>query len=150
LPFCHVRLSAKKPKSEAYPAALKTYGDHLRAKRLDLGLLQKQVADEIGVDETSIYNWESNRVEPTVRFIPRIHLFLGYCPYTPGLPLSEKLKMWRQSLGFSQERMAKAVGVDETAWRRWEAGGRNPAEKYLEAIQRVVRVLAGQAHLRVM
>jgi hypothetical protein len=45
LPFCHVGLSAKKPKSEAYPTALRTYGDHLRAKRLDLGLLQKQAAE---------------------------------------------------------------------------------------------------------
>jgi hypothetical protein len=67
------------------------------------------------VDETSIYNWESNRVEPAVRFIHHIHLFLGYCPYAPSLPLSGKLKTWRQSLGLLQEGMVKAVGVDEMA-----------------------------------
>jgi uncharacterized membrane protein len=77
LPFCHVRLSARKPKPEAYPAALLTYGDHLRAKRLDLGLLQKQAAERIGVDETSVYNWESNRVQPAVRFIAGIIRFLS-------------------------------------------------------------------------
>jgi transcriptional regulator with XRE-family HTH domain len=141
LPFCHVRLSAKKPKSEAYPAALVTLGDHLRARRLDLGLLQKQVADEIGVDETSIYNWESNRVEPAVRLIPRIHLFLARCPYTSGLSLSYKLKMWRQGLGLSQVKMAKAVGVDEGTWRRWEAGRRLPAFTHMERVSRFLDML---------
>jgi DNA-binding XRE family transcriptional regulator len=86
------------------------------------------------VDETSVYNWESNRVEPAVRFIPRLHLFLGYCPYTPDLPLSSKLKVWRRNLGLSQEGMAKAVGVDETRWRRWEAGKTRPAPVYLRRI----------------
>jgi DNA-binding XRE family transcriptional regulator len=113
LPFCHVRLSARKPKPEAYPAALLTYGDHLRARRLDLGLLQKQAAERIGVDETSVYNWESNRVQPAVRFIAGIIRFLGYCPYTPGLPAPKWLKLVRQSLGHSQERMAGALRIDE-------------------------------------
>ncbi|MDQ3816176.1 MAG: helix-turn-helix domain-containing protein [Acidobacteriota bacterium] len=99
-------------------------------------LFQKQVAEEIGVDETSIYNWESNRVEPAVRFIPRLHLFLGYCPYSPDRSLSAKLKTWRKGLGLSQERMAKAVAVDEGTWRRWEAGGCLPAPKYVDRIKR--------------
>ena len=89
MPFCHARLAARKPKSGAYPTALMTYGDHLRAKRLDLGLLQRQVADEIRVDEATIYNWEGHRTEPALRFVPRIIEFLGYCPYTLNPPLSE-------------------------------------------------------------
>ncbi len=97
------------------------------------------------MDETSVYNWESNRIEPAVRLIPRIHLFLGYCPYTLGLPLSGQLKMWRQSLGFSQERMAKEIGVNEGMLRRWEAGERSPTQKYLETIRGVVDRLASSA-----
>jgi DNA-binding XRE family transcriptional regulator len=135
LPFCHVRLSAKKPKSDSYPSVLKTLGDHLRARRLDLGLIQKQVAEQIGVDEASVYNWESNRVEPAVRLIPHIHIFLGYCPYIPGLPISGKLKVWRQSMGLSQDGMAKAIDVDKSTWRKWEAGQRLPASKYIERIK---------------
>lgn len=46
------------------------YGEHIGARRLDLGLLQKEAAELIGVDETSVYNWESNRVQPAVHFIP--------------------------------------------------------------------------------
>jgi transcriptional regulator with XRE-family HTH domain len=135
-------LKAEKPKSEAYPTELKTYGDHLRARRLDLGLLQKQVADQIRVDVTSVYNWESNRVEPAVRLIPPIIQFLSYCPYTPGLSFSGKFKLWRQSLGLSQEGVAKAIGVDEGTWRRWETGERAPTGKYLERIHCVIDLLA--------
>ncbi|MDQ3802270.1 MAG: recombinase family protein [Acidobacteriota bacterium] len=72
LPFCHLALLAKKPRNGLYPATLSTYGDRLRARRLDLGLTQKQAAEKLGVDETSVFNWESNRVEPAVRLIPRI------------------------------------------------------------------------------
>jgi len=135
LPFCRVRLSARKSKSEAYPTALITYSDHIRAKRLRLGLTQKQVAEQIVADETSIFNWESNRAKPTVRLIPGILRFLGYCPYTPGLPLPEWLKLVRQSLGYSQEKMAVALGIDEGTWRRWEAGQRQPAPEYLGCIR---------------
>ena len=43
------------------PEELNTIGDHLRRRRLVLKLLQRQVADQIGVDKASIYNWEGNR-----------------------------------------------------------------------------------------
>jgi transcriptional regulator with XRE-family HTH domain len=141
LPFCHVRLSARKPKSEAYPTTLRTYGDHLRAKRLDLGQLQKQVAERIYVDETSVYSWESNRVAPAVRLIPRIIRFLGYCPYEPALPTAEWLKLIRQGLGFSQERMARIIGVDESMWRGWEAGRRQLGPEYMGRINAFINSL---------
>lgn len=94
-------------------------------------MTQKQVAGEIRVDETSVFNWESNRVQPAVRLIPHIIRFLGYCPYTPGLPVSEWLKLFRKSVGYSQERMAQLLGVDEGTWRRWEVGLREPSPEYL-------------------
>jgi DNA-binding XRE family transcriptional regulator len=76
LPFCHVTLKASKPKPAAYPAVLNTYGDRLRKKRIDLGLLQKEIAVKIGVSATTIYNWENNRVSPAKWFISRIIKFL--------------------------------------------------------------------------
>jgi hypothetical protein len=44
LPFCKIVLKAKKPASALYPKKLNTLGDHLRRKRLDLKLFQKEVA----------------------------------------------------------------------------------------------------------
>jgi DNA-binding XRE family transcriptional regulator len=134
-------LRAKKPKSEAYPAELITYGDHLRAMRLDLGLLQGQVAAKIGVNETTVYNWENNRGAPSVSLIPQIIRFLGYCPYTPALPISGKLRVWRQSLGYSQEGIAAVLQIDEGTWRRWEAGMRNPPPKYQQRIKLFLNTL---------
>ncbi|MGH9901397.1 MAG: helix-turn-helix domain-containing protein [Pyrinomonadaceae bacterium] len=105
-------------------------GDLIRARRLDLGLLQRQVAEEVGVDETTVYNWENNRVNPAVRLIPQIIQSLGYCPYTPRLPVGGRLKPWRQSPGHSQEKMAQVVDADVGMLRRWEKGRKSPSGKY--------------------
>ena len=93
LPFCHLTLKAERPKPETYPDELITYGDHIRARRLDAGLSQRQAAEAISVDETSVFNWESNRVQPAVRLVPAIIRFLGYCPYTPALPVSDAVAL---------------------------------------------------------
>jgi DNA-binding XRE family transcriptional regulator len=58
LPFCHSELRAVRPKSDRYPKEINTLGDHIRSRRLDLNLLQMQVAEQIGVDEITITNWE--------------------------------------------------------------------------------------------
>src|SRR5690606_20338602 len=48
-PFTNLRLEAVKPLPEGYPAELRTVGDHVRARRLDLGLTQAQAAMRMGV-----------------------------------------------------------------------------------------------------
>ena len=135
MPFCQLTLKAERPKSGLYPEEITTYGDHIRARRLDAGLSQKQAAEAIGVDETSVFNWEGNKVHPAVRLIPRIIQFLGYCPFTPDLPAPEWLKLIRRSLGYTQEMMAMAVKIDESTWKRWEAGQKQPAPKYVGRIK---------------
>ena len=59
-------LTASRPLPPAYPRELKTLGDHLRKKRLDLGLLQKDVSQSLGVNETYIL-WIFVRIILTVR-----------------------------------------------------------------------------------
>jgi len=49
LPFYHVTLRTSKPKSRKYPKVLVTAGDHLRKRRLDLGLEQHFVASLLQV-----------------------------------------------------------------------------------------------------
>jgi DNA-binding XRE family transcriptional regulator len=84
LPFCGLRLKAEKPPPKAYPRELKIIGDHIRKRRLDLGLLQKEVAEQIGVDKTTIMNWERGRREPAPWNIPAIIHFLGDAPSDPS------------------------------------------------------------------
>jgi transcriptional regulator with XRE-family HTH domain len=83
LPFCHAELRASKSNSVSYTKQINSLGDHIRTHRLDLKLLQKQVADQIGVDKATITNWERNSVAPAVRYLPTIIQFLGYDPLPP-------------------------------------------------------------------
>jgi hypothetical protein len=46
--------------------------------RLDLGLLPREVAEQIVADKTPIYHWERQVNTPGMRFIARIIEFLGY------------------------------------------------------------------------
>src|SRR5262249_48111310 len=117
-----VQLRAFKPKASDYPKEVNTLGDHIRKKRLDEKLLQGEVAYRIGVDETTICNWETNRTEQNVRHMPRIIDFLGYVPYTSPKSFGEWLKACRTAAGLSQRRLAKSLGMDPTAVRDWENG----------------------------
>jgi DNA-binding transcriptional regulator YiaG len=52
-----------------YPAHPITVGDHIRKKRMELGLLQREDAEIIGVTESSVWNWEHG-VEPEHHYNP--------------------------------------------------------------------------------
>ncbi len=53
LPFCSIHLTARKPRKPL--TVLNTLGDHIKKRRLELGLLQRQVAGLLGVDEMHSY-----------------------------------------------------------------------------------------------
>jgi transcriptional regulator with XRE-family HTH domain len=136
LPFCKIKLHATRPKSAAYPKEIKTLGDHLRKKRLDLGLLQEQVAAQIGVDEATIWNWENNITATAIRLIPRITHFLTYDPFPVAESLAEKLKTARRRLGISQKKLAEELGVDPASVRDWERGRHKPTSKSVGKIEK--------------
>ena len=112
LPFCHAELRASEPRPAYYPKEINTLGDHLRKRRLDLKLLQEQIAEQIGIDEATITNWERNATAPAIRYIPAIIQFLGYHPLPPALSFPERLAAARRALGLSLRKMAAKLGVD--------------------------------------
>ena len=116
LPICNIVLKAIKPERKPYPKELKTYGDHLRKKRLDLNLSQPQVAKIICVTTDTITNWDLNRVTPTISQIPKIISFLKY---TPILNENE-IKNYRIQKGISQLELAKILQVDPATLSRIE------------------------------
>ena len=81
--FCGLTLTAPLPPAPAYPAELVTFGNHILKRRLDLGLLQREVAAEIGVSTQTLQYWEVGRHQPAVRNLPAIARFLGYVPAPP-------------------------------------------------------------------
>ncbi len=116
-----------------------TWGDHLRARRLELGVLQKDLAREWKLDPATVNYWERNRFAPVPRHLPRVIEFLGYVPYNPDWTLAERIRAQREALGFSRQRFAVALGVHEGTVRRWEWGWSVPSprlEKRLKAFLR--------------
>ncbi len=139
LPFCRFTLKANKPQSSDYPEELKTLGDHLRKKRLDLKLLQRDIAQRLGVDETTVYNWEKNHSKPSLRYIPKIIKFLGHFPLKcKGGPV-EKLKFYRFINGLSCKRLGKIMGRDPERLADWLNGRVRPCKRNMG---RIVEFLA--------
>jgi len=139
LPFCHAELRAAKPRPSQYPNEINTLGDHIRTRRLDLDLFKSGVAKQIGVDTTTIHNWESNASLPAIRYMPAIIQFLGYDPQPSSDSFPDRLAAARRALGLSQRKMAERLAVDPGTLQGWEAGRHQPTRKSLEMIARVLR-----------
>jgi transcriptional regulator with XRE-family HTH domain len=130
-----LRLRAKKPVNKRYPRELKTIGDHIRKRRLDLGLQQTQVALLICVDKTTIMNWERGHRTPAIRHIPAIIRFLGYLPFAAGDSLPERLRAYRRVHGISRKKLAGMLNVDEGTLWRWETEQRQPKGEYARRVR---------------
>ena len=91
-------------------------------------LLQKEVAVILGVDTTTINNWERNRCKPRLYLLPKIVQFLGYnpCPVAENPSIPEAIKAYRLMHGLSQKKLAKVLRIDPTTLARWEKGTSKP------------------------
>lgn len=87
-----------------------------------MGLMQKDVANLLGVNTWTILNWEKGRTEPPIAAMPVILKFLGYYPFPQPRTLLEKLLAKRREMGWSIKEAAEAVGVDPGTWGNWERG----------------------------
>jgi len=106
----------------------------MRKRRLDLELLQRQIADQIGVDEETIFRWESSKSRPQVQFIPPIIKFLGYNPLSPPDSPRQSL-VYRWIHGLSQRKLAKETGIDPKAIELAETGKRPLSKKILKFLE---------------
>jgi transcriptional regulator with XRE-family HTH domain len=133
LPFCHLTLKAKKPVSrEKYPDFLKTWGDYIKVRRLDLKLTKRQLSLRFNVDDVTIYLWEKNRVRPSLAQIPKIIEFLGRDPFEKKTEnLGERIREFRRVHGLTQKKLAEQLGVDQTTLAGWERGVHRPTKGLL-------------------
>lgn len=65
---------------KGYPVAPVTIGEHLRKKRLDLGLTQDATGLRLGVTGSTVWNWEHGQ-NPDSKHHSKITQFLGYTPF---------------------------------------------------------------------
>ena len=60
-----------------YPKNPKNFGERLRKKRMDLGLTMKNIAEKVGVTETTVYNWEIKNRKPYRKTEEKLRDILG-------------------------------------------------------------------------
>ncbi len=113
----------------------KTLGEHIRKRRLGLGLTQKQAADRLGITEVTVLHWEKGQTEPSIVAMPRILSFLGHDPFPEPNNLSERLLAVRRANGWTIKEAARQLGVDEGTWGEWERTGRIPWTRYRILLQ---------------
>lgn len=126
MPSCHVTLRGQKPPPQGYPREPKKVGEHLRKRRIDLELLQKDVAAILGVSAESVFHWETGLYEPANRYWPKIIAFLGFDPSDEAKTFRELILAVQRRTGFSQERLAADLGLDESTICRWLRLGKVP------------------------
>ena len=115
-------LKALKPKVTDCPPVL--LGEHIKKRRLELGLTQKEAGKHFGVTSFTVTNWEHGLRKPAIQHLPAICQFLGYDPEPPTPDtLAERLAAKRRQFGWSQRVAAKKLGVDPSTWSAWEQGG---------------------------
>ena len=95
---------------DGYPKQIKDLGDSLRARRVELRLLQKDLASLMGTTKDSISNWELGRTDPELRFYPAISAFLGYDPASEPQSAGQAVKQERLRRGWSMKRLAQVAG----------------------------------------
>ncbi len=121
-----------KPKKQGYPKIPNSVGQHIRKRRMDLGLLQKDLARKWGVSEDTITGWENGRSDPQIPFFPTIILFLEFNPMErKNNTLAEHIYAYRCANGLSCKRLGKLLAVDASTVRAWELEKRLPNIKML-------------------
>jgi DNA-binding XRE family transcriptional regulator len=135
--YPHYRLTLPRPVllPKGYPAEPQTIGEHIRKRRLDLGLLQIEVARQIGVTESTVWNWEHGRA-PELRHMPAVLTFLGYVPWEEPEDPVGKLAHFKKVKGLSFERLGVLMERDPEQLEDWLSGIHKPCKRNIRKIER--------------
>ena len=114
---------------------MKTWGDHIKTRRLDLKLTKCGLSLKLNVSDLTIYLWERNKVKPSLAQIPKIIAFLGRDPFeNKADSLAERIKDFRRVRGLSRKKLADQLGIDPSTLEGWETGKHQPTKKLLDKI----------------
>jgi transcriptional regulator with XRE-family HTH domain len=123
LPFCReVPLTLKALRPKDYSETPQTLGQHLKKRRRELGLLQREAASQMGVCKATYVNWENDKAKPvTAQFKPVVQ-FVGYDPTPEARTLAERLEAKRRDLGVTFDQIAGYLGWDPATLTRYLNG----------------------------
>jgi transcriptional regulator with XRE-family HTH domain len=128
----------KTKKTEFAPSSL---GEHLKKRRLELGLTQKETGKYLAVTSFTATNWEHGQRKPSVQHLPAICQFLGYDPEqrTPSTP-AEWLAAKRRQFGWTQRMAAQELEVDPSTWSAWENGRRIISKAHRHLVSKFIGI----------
>jgi transcriptional regulator with XRE-family HTH domain len=120
----------------------RTWGEHLKRRRISLGLRQREVARRLGVTTKTYINWErgvSRRA--AVHLLPEVIRFLGYDPRPKPRTFPERLRFAREGRGLSVRGLAALLGTVPSTILTWERGARRPGRigKTAQAVEAFLR-----------
>lgn len=138
LPNVPLRLRAKKPKD--YSETPQTLGQHLKKRRRELRLFQREAAQRMGIDVFTYLNWEKDKTVPVAaRFRPVVE-FLGYNPSPEPQTLAARVEAKRRVLGTTFEQLAGYLSWDSGSLARYLNGTwRLPPER-ADALERFLNL----------
>ena len=142
--FAPITLKALKPKETDFEP--KTLGEHVRKRRLELRLTQKEAAERLGVNFWTVLNWEKDHTEPPIESMPPIIRFLGYDPFPEPKGLAQRLLAKRRAMGWSIREAARQLGVDQGTWGDWEQGGVILYRNHRRLVARLIGLPEDEVH----
>ena len=117
----------------------RTIGEHLKKRREELQLHQRDVAKILGVSKESISDWETDETMMRAEYYPAIISFLGYDPFAVDFSnLAERLRAYRKVHGLTQEELGRQVGVSEGSILRWETSKFTPQPGKLKLLKNIL------------
>ena len=122
-PFCDgVVLKCPKPIC-GYPLELLTVADHLRKRRLDLGLAKVAAGRRLGIGPWTYTRWVSGQMTIKVHYYPARIVFLGYNPLPEARSIAEAVRRERMTRGLPRWALARKLGIQyEGTIQRIEEG----------------------------
>ena len=99
-------------------------GEHVLRRRSENGLTRQDLSAQLGVDESTLMNWELGRTKTVpAGAMPAVIQFLGYNPEPEPDPehIGARLKWKRRSLGLTAREAARRNSVDPSTWECWES-----------------------------
>ena len=137
MPFCQLSFRVGIRKA-GLAVEVKTLGDAIRKRRIELGIRQRDAAEQIGCDLASVANWELNRTRPRITHMASVTRFLGGDPFPNCGTLAERLVSHRTAHGMTQKAFANELGIDASTLARWESEEREPTGRFVTLLTRAL------------
>ena len=136
MPFCYgTRHTAKALKPKDYAERPQTLAEHLKKRRKELALFQREAAGQMGIAKETYANWEKGKIRPVAaQFLPVV-TFLGYDPTPAARTLGERLEAKRRGLGVTFDQIAGYLGWDPATLTRYLNGTWRIPESRMAALE---------------